>query len=434
MSSVTTTLTPGRGYVRVDLDFTTPAGNSTAAKVWRVVNGVLTPVRDGWPAALSHSKATIYDTEMPMDVPLSYQAFNPLNRDGGFESDVLAWDLAHNTFNSSSLNWSSVTRSTDFYVPGTGTASLKAVPADVSAAPQLVGDEFAITAGTSLTVTGSIMSAGRYSQGVGLVIVWFNSSHVLLTTSGSASDLWPVPGEWGSYTLTATAPASTAFARVGFQLGGIPSSANVFYLDEVYASVATSTVTSSGAAFVSGGIGWWTDPLHPATQVPLQIDRRASRCAGSGVVWLATGDRSRPADSSVLEIPDSSYGAGIFATRKALRSSVSVATLSPADADAVVALHAPGAPVLLQLPAPYLETPRYGLHADLSDGRIASDVRIPIRVFQSTYVDVGAPVGPAEGVLGTRYQDLDVFTTFAQANSAGKTWVDALQGKLSTKT
>jgi hypothetical protein len=49
-------------------------------------------------------------------------------------------------------------------------------------------------------------------------------------------------------------------------------------------------------------------------------------------------------------------------------------------------------------------------------------------------VDVGPPVGPAEGVLGARYQDLDTFTTFAQATAASRTWIDALQGELSTLT
>jgi hypothetical protein len=90
--------------------------------------------------------------------------------------------------------------------------------------------------------------------------------------------------------------------------------------------------------------------------------------------------------------------------------------------------------VLLQLPAAYLEADRYGLYAELNAGRVTADMRVPIQVHQSSYVDVGAPAGPAEGVLGARYQDLDLFATFAAATAASRTWIDALQGELSTLT
>lgn len=436
MASITPFLTAGRGYVRLELDFTTPASNSLEAKVWRLVNGN-TPVliRDGAPALMSHSKAVIYDTEMPFDVPLSYRAFMPLNLDGGFESNIDGWDLTHNTENASGGAWATVTRSTDYYVPGTGSASIKAVPVGTITGAVLVSEEVAVTAGTSLTAIGNMMVNKAYSPGIGLHIRWYTAAHAFISTSGSADDLWPSPGEWGSYSITATAPATTAFARIGMVVAGTPDSTMAFYADEMYASLATSTVESSQVTFESGdNTGWWTDPLHPATMIKLQIDLRAAACSSSGVAFLGTGDRSRPADSSILEIPDAERGAAIFATRKAIRSSVTVAALSALDQDRIAALHATGAPVLLQLPARYLEAPRYGLYGDTSDGRIAGDMRIPIRAFQASYADAGPPVGPAEGVLGARYVDLDLFGTFAAATAASRTWIDALQGELSTLT
>jgi hypothetical protein len=435
VSSLTAFLTPGRGYVRLELDYTTPAGNSLEAKVWRVVNGALTPIRDGWPASLSHAKAVIYDTEMPLDTPMTYRAFMPLNLDGGFESNVDGWDLAHNTENAASGGWASITRSTDYYVPGTGVASIKGVPVGGVASMIMVSEEVPIVAGVALTVSGNIMVNLPYSSGVGLVIRWYTAAHAFISATGTADDLWPVPGEWGSYTLSGTAPATTAFARVGLIVGGSPGATMNFFLDEIYASVAASTVDSAQTLFESSdNTGWWTDPLHPATMLKLQIDLRAAACASTGVAFLGTGDRSRPADSSVLEIPDAERGSSIYARRKAVRSSVSVVALSAADQDRMTALHASGAPVLLQLPARYLEAPVYGLYADTNDGRIASDMRLPYRVLTATYVDVGPPVGPADGVLGTRYQDLDSFSTFAAATAAARTWIDALQGELSTAT
>jgi hypothetical protein len=428
-------LLPGRGYVRLELDYTTPAGNSLEAKIWRVLNGALTPIRDGWPAGLSHAKAVVYDTEMPFDVPISYRAFMPLNIDGGFESNIDTWDLVHNTENATGGQWATITRSTDYYVPGTGVASVKAAPAGGVTTLFLVSEEFPVVATTAVTGTASFMVNKVYSAGIGLHIRWYTAAHALISASGTADDLWPSPGEWGSYTVSATAPATTAFARIGLLVAGTPDADMAFYADEVYASVVASTVDSSALIFESGdSTGWWTDPLHPATMIKLQIDLRAASCAGSGVAFLGTGDRSRPADSSVLEIPDAERGSAIFATRKAKRSSVSVVALAYGDQLRVSALHASGAPLLLQLPDRYLEVPTYGLYADTNDGRVTGDTRVPIRVYQASYVDVGAPVGPAEGVLGVRYQDLDAFTTFAAATAATKTWVDALQGELSTLT
>lgn len=434
MSSLSVFQTPGRGYVRLEMDFATPAGNALDAKVWRNVAGVLLPLRDGWPALLSNDKAVIYDTEFPLDQPFSYRAFSALNRDGGFESSIDDWDLSHNTENAVGGWWSTITRSTDFYVPGTGAASIKAVPVGTALAPILVSEEFPVSVGNVVTAVGNIMVNKTYTGGVGVHIRWYTAGHALVSTSGNPDDLWPSPGEWGSYSVTGTAPATTAFARVGITIGGTPDSTMIFYGDEMYASVATSTVDSAALTYLSGGVGWWKDPLHPATMVQLLVDKRAASCSPSGIVWIGNGDRQRPSDSSVLEIPDAARGAGIFARRKSIRSGFSVVALSTADSDRLTALHSSGAPLLHQIPAKYLEPDTYGLHADTTDGRVTPDAKIPIRVHQSTYVDAGPPVGPAEGVLGTRYQDLDVFTTFAQATAASKTWIDALQGELSTQT
>jgi len=433
VSSVNTFQTPGRGYIRLELDFTTPAGNALDAKVWRNVGGVLTPIRDGWPALLSNDKAVIYDTEFPLDTEFSYRAFSALNVDGGFEASVDAWDLVHNSENASGGMWSSITRSTDFFAPGTGVASLKAVPVGNVATLILVSEEFPVVAGNVVTATANVMVNKFFSGGIGMHVRWYTAAHAFISTSGTADDLWPSPGEWAVETQVGTAPATTAFARVGLVINGTPDSTMAFYLDEMYASRPSSTADSSATTYLSGGTGWWKDPLHPATMIPLQIDRRAL-CSGQGVVWLGNGDRQRSADASVLEIPDAERGSAIFARRKAIRSAVSVVALSQADTLSVVALHASGAPLLLQVPAKYLEPDTYGLHGDTGSGRIAGDAKVPIRVHQSSYQDVGPPVGPAEGVLGARYQDLDLFTTFAQATAATKTWIDALQGELSTLT
>jgi hypothetical protein len=152
------------------------------------------------------------------------------------------------------------------------------------------------------------------------------------------------------------------------------------------------------------------------------------------VMFMGLGDKTRPADSSILEVPDAERGVGIYAARKAVRDTIQVATMSPAAADRVRALHASGAPILLQLPAKYSEIPRYRLYGDKATGRIAQDQTVGVRIHGVQGQDSGAPVGRAEGVLGTRYLDETKYVTYSAAGAASATWTDWAQGKLSSAT
>lgn len=424
MGSITPFATPSRGHVRLEIDWTSQA-QSTMAFVYRVVNGALTPLRDANPVLLSHGKAVVYDTEAPLDTPLHYRTVCPLDANGTFEFNVEQWI--------NSVTTGTASQSLDYYAPGTSSnASLKLLPNQVASSSYAASESIPATVGTSYTLTADMMVGAPWSGGIGLLLFWYTSLDVFISSSGSLDDQWPVPGQWSSYSVTATAPATTAKVRalVAGIFGNASPSVPV-YVDNAYLTTATSTVDSVDLVLNSEGMGWWKDPLHPAANVRLAVDlTNPCQPAPGGVAYLGTGDRNRTADAAVLPVPDTAKGIGIWAKRKSWSSSMRVATRSYADADRVDALHDSGAPLMLQLPAQYGEPDQYQQHGDVASGRLAADQRKQWKVTASNYNVVSTPVGPAEGVLGTRYVDLTKYSTYAAANAAGVTWFDALQGEL----
>lgn len=425
MGSVTPVVVAGEGYVRVEVnwqDFT----HNRRVWIYRTVAGVDTKLRDGDYAWLSNGIAVAFDHEAPLDTVMTYKSAIPLNYNGDFETHVTEWQDAANNGTVGTVD-----RSTDFFVPGTGNASAVLTPSG-AATSKAVSEFIPATVGTSYTLTGRLLLSEYWAGGIGVQIQWYNGT-TLLSTSGTLADVTPFPGVWGTYSVTATAPATTTQCRIVAGIQGTPPTTVRLWIDEMYLTTAAATVSSSTVLVPSSGGGWWTDPLHPATKIRLQIDlATASVCNNpSGVAYLGVGPEKRyPADGVAFDVNDARYPIGAFAVRKAAQTNMRVGTATLADLARVEALHASGAPLLLQMNAQYGEPVQYQLHGDLSIGRVHGDQREQWRLIGSEFREVLAPVGPAEGTLDTRYVDLAKYTTFAAATSAGVTWLDALQGEL----
>lgn len=421
MASVTPTVVPGDGYVRVEANFQDFA-HCRRAWLYRTVAGVDTVLRDGDLAWLSNGITVAFDHEAPLDTVVTYKATSPLNWNGDFESGVSEW---LDTTNGGTVG--TVVQSLDFYFAGN--ASLKLTPTSGSTA-KAVSEFIPATVGTSYTLTGMMMMSAAWAGGIQVQIQWFNGT-TPVSTSASTADLTPAPGSWASYSVTATAPATTTQCKIAVAITGTPPSTISLYADEVYLSTAAATVTSAGLEVLSGGSGWWTDPLHPATKVRLQVDLYVTGCNGpAGVAYLGVGEESFPADSTAMEVNDAVYPVGAFQRRKSGRQAMRVGTATLADLARVQDLHASGAPLLLALSSVYGEAAAYQLHGDLTTPRVHGDQAVPWRIAQSEFVKVLPPVGPAEGTLRTRYGDLAKYTTFSAATAAGATWLDAVRGNL----
>lgn len=430
MGTITATAQPDKGRVRLDIDWT--SNPSPRCWVYRIVGTAGTPtlIREGTPCVLSHNKATIYDTEGPLDQPTTYRTVVQLNDNGDMERGVEEWS-------SSPTTGGTVAQSTSYW--SAGSASLQFTPNGTTSAPAVYSDLWSAAAGTSYTATAQVLSAASWHGGVGLGIAWYTSGGALISTTGTASNLWPATGSWETYTITGTAPSTTTQARIVLLLAGKPAATNVFYLDEAYASTPLGTVDSGTVVVDSAKGGWLKDPLHPATMVRI-IDREElfSRSAqpgqAAGVGLVGVSRPSRPADAAVQEVPGSSLGVGLFAKRKAARFTVQVATASFADADAWKQLHAEGGPLLLQLPSRYGFDEQYVLPAQTDASGLGANLAMPVQVHQIQVTHTQMPPGPNEGVLGARYCDFrkgGSKTTYAAANSAGLTWQDGLKGNIS---
>ena len=428
MGSVTPFLIAGEGYVRVEVNW---QDFPHARKCWiyRRVAGQTDQVRlrDGNAVRLSNGIAVAFDHEAPLDTPVVYRSTIGLNYNGDFEEGVTEWT---DTTNGGTVGL--VAQSRDYYVSGEGLASLVLTPSG-AATSKAVSEFIPATAGVSYTIQGRLMVPKYWAGGIGVQIQWYNGL-TPLTTVGAANDLQPFPGVWGTYGFSATAPATTTQCKIVAAITGTPPAATMkLYVDEMYLTISgTTTVTSAATVTVpSSGGGWWTDPLHPATKVRLQIELDGIECRPSGgVVYLGVSDETFPADSSISEVNDAEWPIGTWNRRKSGRQGIRMATDQAADLAAVRALHASGAPLLLQINQAYGELDAYGLHGELAVGRIATDQRIRWRVVAAQFVKVAGPVGPPEGTLKTRYMDLTRYSTFALATAAGVTWLDGLQAEL----
>jgi hypothetical protein len=425
MGSITPFLDNSRGQVRLELDWTSQA-HSTKASIYRVVGGVASLIREGDLCLLSNGRACVYDTEAPLDTVMRYRTVAPINANGDFQDTVEEW---LDTTNTGTIG--SVTQSTDYFVPGRATASLRLSQTAIGsqATVRAVSEFMPATVGTSYTATAQLLIAANWVGGIGVQIFWYAGTSFISST-GALDNLWPAAGVWEADTVTGTAPATTTQMRIVVGMTGTPYPGLALYAGEVYVTEAASTVESADVILLGQGAGWWKDPLHPALNLRVQMDLDIACPVAPGLGFVGLGDRTRPPDATLLEIPDSAEGVSVWAKRKAKRSSLRIASSTFSDAEAVAALHSYGGPLLFQLPPEYGEPDFYAQYSELTSGRIATDQRVTVQVHAASYVVLRAPVGAAEGVLGTRYSDLLRFTTYAQATAASVTWLDALQGEL----
>lgn len=373
-----------------------------------------------------------------------YSAWLRISSGGTASRDVgIAWYNSSHVFLSASVQTLSPAATVWQLYSGSATAPATATfarlitqgPGVLAAANTWRIDQAVLTDPTTqvpYTLAGSLLLTTYWTLGVGIQLQWY-SDGVLISTSGTLGDVTPFPGVWNPYTLPATSAPGANGVRAVFGIAGNAPSYVPVYADELYLTRTGTTVTSGAVMVPSAGGGWWTDPLHPATKVRLQIDLYAAGCnPRAGVAYLGVGEESFPADLNVMDVNDAVYPVAAFQRRKGGRQKMVVGMSTLADLAAVRALHSAGAPLLLQITAAYAEADAYQAHGDVSVTRVNGDQTVEWRLGSSDFTKVLPPVGPAEGTLRTRYADLTKYGTFAAATSAAVTWLDALRGNLAT--
>lgn len=417
MATLTLTVQPEWGRVRLEVDFTS---HSSVREAWiyRVVAGVETLVRNAGPAKLSAGLATLYDTEAPLDLPFHYVMRGYLN--------FYPWMEDADAIGDFFVSGGTIEQSLDYVHEGN--YSLKITPDGVTSATTTGRERVPVSVGTAYTFAAWLFTPTNLVTNAGIAVDWYTAGLAYISTDDSTSALFM--NEWTERSSTWTAPATAAFALPHIRIASTPPANAIVYADEMRFTAAATTVTSSTITLSGESRGWLKDPLHPAVDVRLLIDLDLSpECAPqAGTYFVGIGTTTRRADSTSYDVPDAELPVTQWSRRKAPTRALRVFTRTIPDRDQMRALTASGAPLLVQLPADYNEADQVYALGEVSEDRIAADHRRPWRVHNMPIAAAHSPVGPSEGVFGTRYQDLDGFETYADAEAAGITWAEVLLG------
>lgn len=436
MPTLTATLVNPTGPVRLDIDCTDIG--APFVYVTRVNNatGGATPVRthgttgsngDGnaYQGIQAGFKGVMYDTEFPRDTTFHYAMQAP------------GWQLLANpTGEATAEPWSTSTGAVSYgsnitaLPPGQSAVVLH--PDGVSATVSATS-EFVLATPTAYydfigTVTGPFPFTYRP------VFSWYDSSQTLInnTTMPNTAVGAGVPSSFG---YSVAAPANTRYVRVNLQVTGTPGVVFLTYwYNMALISEADNTAVSANLSVASptgSAATWWLrDPLRPMNDVQITLAFDDNGCvAGSGVLFVGLTNRSYPTNSTRFNIAGQPQTQTVSRVRGALQGTLTLVTRTLADEAALLALLAPGSPLLFQSPPAY-NLPDMYLSIDAEGvGLLSPDQTFPLRAFNLPFAAELAPGGPAQGVLNTRWADLCDWT-WLSANTAGKTWLNVMDGGL----
>lgn len=503
MATLTSTLVAGTTYVRLELDWTSQP-EVQYARIIRLRAGETydddlneggTPIRlPNWGQTftdeygtwsyLSNGRAVWYDTEAPLDEPVTYVAvampYVTLARDAFSRSVSNDWgspDLGPSAYTESNT-------AADYDVNGTkgtiqptatgadraatllfltpklmeirGTFSWNTLPASgtlrAGAVLRYAGTTDHYSVETSISTTG-LMSARvvRRTASTPTVIgsrtvrdpnytyvagaVWRFAGRID-TTDTFSFKAWPAtlpePADWQIQVVDSTQTGASAgfYARNETAVTTHIVSFDDLLMSEIVRT--TVTVSSSPSVTVSSASSLWLkDPLRPGYDIQINLcPTGPSGCTQpTGVFFHSMGALTRTADSQVRGMGNRVVPSSTHRARKAPTSELRLVTRTLADRDDLLALLAAGGPLLLQAPAIYGLPDRYLMIGDVTEERISTDHRNPLRVFSLPWSEVDAPAGGGEGTPETRWDDLCTnYATWTLLIAAGWTWQDIMQG------
>lgn len=413
MSTITATPDTTRAQVRLDIDFSDVNAAVVAVTRTNLVTGVVTTLRytgssvSGTSTALA-GRLVVYDTEVPLDVPVRYTATNSalvppvaptaiLNSNPYFENArITPWVGSNN-----------VTMVASTTQAHSGLYSLRLVGDGVTAGPTALSEEVAAVAGLTYSVSGWMWSTlSSTTRRIG--INWYDGTHAFLSGSFVTPSISATT--WTKLTGSFAAPANTAFAKINTSDTGTPVNTNFWYVDEVTLSVTVLATATSSVVIVAGnGYGWLKDPVRPANSIRLEMDRPAlsTRTRHTpGVAYLGLGDQVSAANMTLFNINNSAYPVAVTRVREAVTTSIKLFARTPDDVSRMETLLANGSAVMLQLPAAYSEPDRYSIVGNTTKSPVFVDQRRPGRLFSFPLATVTAPAGPSQGAAGVRWTDL----------------------------
>lgn len=367
-----------------------------------------------------------WDTEPPLNVPLEYCAVaadvqTNLAQNCCFENgSVLPWVASSGTFVTSTTFAHEGVNSGRFTPDGTSD--------NISISQTVTG----FTENEPITMSAWVLTPQGWNS------VWLQLD-VTYTDATVESFLSPLEilddNEWRFLQHTFTPSKEIGSAVFSFRFSGIPPNTTLFYLDQIQITQEQAqAATSCETVTVSSESIWLKSPLNPCSDVEIGVCSPMLLDCGEDtrVSYVGHDSEDYAPNTSLWQPINQVYPIPV---NRARRSPTSVLRLLTHDCEARDALrlaNAPGDPLLFQAPATYCIEDRYISVGVVNESRLSVDQREDFRLVSLPYAVVRRPVGPANGVCGTRIDDLcDIYTSWAAMNIAGLTWTDLLLGEAS---
>lgn len=207
-----------------------------------------------------------------------------------------------------------------------------------------------------------------------------------------------------------------------------------FFAQSLDANTTVRTVTSGPYTLASGGDFWLRDPVRPCNdqRVQLCFDPAATPpgCeSGDGVFFASLAPETYDANQALFLPTNARRPIALARERRDAASTLTLVTRSFDSRDAVLAINQPGSPLQWVAPPAYGIPDRY-----ISVGQVAVSPGVPDltfepRMIQLPFGTVDRPVGPTQGICGSRYDDLcDVYPTWAAAAASGLAYSTLVTG------
>lgn len=229
----------------------------------------------------------------------------------------------------------------------------------------------------------------------------------------------------GTANLSSIRSAGNTNGTVNFQFDN-------WLVADVCAAPTAITACTTNVTIACDGCFRLGDPLRPCNdiQVCFCYDS-ANGCGGTSGVFFAGMQPDVYASNAGLMSPvNSIYPIPITRNRRAAAGTFTLVPTSFAARDLLLALLAPGGTLLWRGPSEYGTKDRYLQVGDVPVAPVLADLRVQPRVVDLPFATVKAPIGPSQGICGTRFQDLcTTYMSWDAMVAAGLTYADLLRGQ-----
>lgn len=433
MPTINTTQFPADGYVLVEVDWTDYPQVLYAGVTRRnTVTGEIVTLRpyaaydgDG-NLLLSCGLGLWWDTEPPLNVELEYCTFpaDPetlLTTNEDFETGIAPWVGSNGV----------ATQSGAFSHSGSFSGLL--TPSGSGTFTQIINNDNspAYLVGVPIVAKAWVLSPQGWNA-VQLTLSLFNTSDGTFDSVSSPIEIID-DGQWTFLTATFNPVKPGIIDSIRVLAWGVVPATTLFYVDEVGAWQQQPLAVSACATetIVSNAI-WLKSPLSPCSDVLLGIcdPTMDFDCEDdSRVTYVGMAEDILDANTVLSEPANRVYPIPVSRRRRAPRSELRVLAHDCDARDAVLLANEPGTPLLFQAPDDYCIPDRYISVDALGEQRVSIDQREDFRLMTLPYATVDRPEGPANGICGSRIDDLcDLYTSWTAITLAGLDYADLIEG------